>query len=90
MSEIDQRWLEELEARYDPEMAFRPTSHWVRAFVTWLLVLLGIYHFYTAGFGIPAERLAATGFGAEHPIDPGEDPAALARNRRIEFKLTSR
>ncbi len=56
MNEIDQRRLEELEARYDPEMAFRPTSHWVRTFVTWLLVLLGIYHFYTAGFGIPAEQ----------------------------------
>ena len=56
MSDIDQRRLEELEARYDPEMAFRPTSNWVRTFVTWLLVLLGIYHFYTAGFGIPAEQ----------------------------------
>jgi len=41
-------------------------------------------------FGIPPERLAATGFGAEHPIDTGDDPASLARNRRIEFKLTSR
>ncbi|MEQ8659569.1 MAG: OmpA family protein, partial [Gammaproteobacteria bacterium] len=41
-------------------------------------------------FGIPPARLAATGFGAHHPIDSGEDAAALARNRRIEFKLTSR
>ncbi|MCB1746030.1 MAG: peptidoglycan -binding protein [Gammaproteobacteria bacterium] len=41
-------------------------------------------------FGIPPTRLAATGFGPYHPIDNGDSPAALARNRRIEFKLTSR
>ncbi|MGE0483453.1 MAG: peptidoglycan -binding protein [Gammaproteobacteria bacterium] len=41
-------------------------------------------------FGIPPRRLAPTGFGPYHPIDDGDAPAALARNRRIEFKLTSR
>lgn len=40
--------------------------------------------------GIPANRLAATGFGEFHPIDPGETPEALARNRRIELKFTER
>ena len=40
--------------------------------------------------GLPAERLAATGFGEFQPIDPGDDPSALARNRRIELKLTQR
>jgi chemotaxis protein MotB len=40
--------------------------------------------------GIPPERLAATGYGEFHPLDPGETPEALARNRRIELKLTSR
>ncbi len=40
--------------------------------------------------GIPPERLVAAGFGEHHPLDPGTDEAALARNRRIEFKLTSR
>lgn len=40
--------------------------------------------------GIPAKNLAATGFGAHHPINPGSTDAALAENRRIEFKLTSR
>lgn len=40
--------------------------------------------------GIPAERLAATGYGEFHPLDPGESVEALARNRRIELKLTSR
>jgi chemotaxis protein MotB len=40
--------------------------------------------------GIPPERLAATGYGEFHPLDPGDTPEALARNRRIELKLTSR
>jgi chemotaxis protein MotB len=39
--------------------------------------------------GIPPERLAATGFGEYHPLDPRDDEIAYRRNRRIEFKLTS-
>jgi chemotaxis protein MotB len=38
--------------------------------------------------GIPANRLAATGFGENRPLDPGDDESAYRRNRRIEFKLT--
>lgn len=38
--------------------------------------------------GVPAERLAATGFGDQRPVDPGETDEAYAKNRRIEFKLT--
>lgn len=37
--------------------------------------------------GVPADRLAAAGFGQYQPIDPGDDTAARARNRRIELKL---
>jgi len=40
--------------------------------------------------GVPAERLAAAGFGAEQPLDRREDEIALRRNRRIELKLTER
>ena len=40
--------------------------------------------------GLPPERLAATGFGEYQPIDPGDSPEALARNRRIELKFTER
>jgi chemotaxis protein MotB len=40
--------------------------------------------------GIPAHRLAATGFGEFHPLDRGSSEAALARNRRIEIQLTNR
>jgi chemotaxis protein MotB len=41
-------------------------------------------------FGIPPERLAATGFGEFQPVDPADTAAARARNRRIEFRLTDR
>jgi chemotaxis protein MotB len=40
--------------------------------------------------GLPADRLAATGFGEFQPIDAGDTPEALARNRRIELKFTER
>ena len=39
---------------------------------------------------LPAERFAATGFGEFQPIDKGKNEKALARNRRIEIKLTER
>jgi chemotaxis protein MotB len=38
--------------------------------------------------GVPSAHLAATGFGDNHPIDPGDTTAAYARNRRIELRLT--
>ena len=40
--------------------------------------------------GIPAERLAATGFGEHQPLDARDDEIAFRRNRRIELKLTQR
>ncbi len=40
--------------------------------------------------GIPAHRLAATGFGEFQPLDARSDEIAFRRNRRIEFKLTER
>ena len=39
---------------------------------------------------LPPDRLAATGFGEFQPVDNGDTPEALARNRRIELKLTER
>lgn len=45
---------------------------------------------YLIGMGVPAERLAAAGFGEFQPLEPGTGPAALAMNRRIELKLDSR
>jgi chemotaxis protein MotB len=40
--------------------------------------------------GIPARRLAATGFGENQPIDDRDDEIGRRRNRRIELKLTQR
>ena len=45
---------------------------------------------YLISKGVPPERLAATGFGQYHPIDPRDTEEAKARNRRIELKLTER
>ncbi|HYZ63153.1 MAG TPA: peptidoglycan-binding protein, partial [Acetobacteraceae bacterium] len=39
---------------------------------------------------IPPTHLAATGFGEYQPLDSAETPAAYARNRRIELRLTDR
>jgi len=39
---------------------------------------------------VPPERLAPTGFGEFQPLDNGDTAQALARNRRIELKLTER
>ena len=38
--------------------------------------------------GVPPNRLAPTGFGQFQPIDLGISASSLARNRRIELKLT--
>lgn len=38
--------------------------------------------------GIPANRLAATGFGEFQPLNDGNSPEDLSANRRIELKFT--
>ncbi len=40
--------------------------------------------------GIPPNRLAATGFAENQPLDPADTPEAYAKNRRIEIRLTDR
>jgi len=40
--------------------------------------------------GVPGRRLLATGSGSTSPLVSGFSAAALAQNRRIEFKLTER
>ena len=40
--------------------------------------------------GVPPGRLAATAFAQYQPVAEGDDPASLARNRRIEFRFTQR
>src|SRR5271155_4874864 len=45
---------------------------------------------YLVSRGVDPHFLAAAGFGEFQPIDSGTDEEALARNRRIELKLTER
>jgi chemotaxis protein MotB len=45
---------------------------------------------YLIARGISPQRLVAAGFGEFQPIDSGNSDEALARNRRIELKLTER
>lgn len=40
--------------------------------------------------GVAPKRLAAAGLGEFQPLDEGKGPAANARNRRIEMRLTDR
>jgi chemotaxis protein MotB len=45
---------------------------------------------YLMSHGIAPQHLVAAGFGEFQPIDRGTSEAALAKNRRIELKLTER
>jgi chemotaxis protein MotB len=45
---------------------------------------------YLASRGVEPRRLVAAGYGEFAPLEPGEAPDVLTRNRRIELKLTSR
>ena len=51
---------------------------------------LSVVRFLSEAQGLPAERLAALGYGEYQPVTDGDDPAALARNRRIELKFAER
>ena len=43
---------------------------------------------YLVAQGVSAQHLVPAGFGDSRPIDTGDTDEALAKNRRIEFKLT--
>ena len=45
---------------------------------------------YLISRGLPADRIAATGFGEFQPLDVANNDEAWRRNRRIEFKITER
>lgn len=45
---------------------------------------------YLIDHGVPPNRLVAAGFGEFQPLDSHDSEEALARNRRIELKLTER
>ena len=49
---------------------------------------LSVVRYMSTRFNVNPKRLAAAGFGEYHPIAEGTSTEALARNRRIELKLT--
>ncbi len=51
---------------------------------------LSVVRYMIDELGIPANRLAANGFGEHQPIAVGDDQISLAQNRRIEIKFTER
>jgi TRAP transporter 4TM/12TM fusion protein len=52
---LDERKLQELEEKFDPEMRFRATVPPATQIVKWLLIALSCFHYYTAGFGLLRE-----------------------------------
>jgi len=52
---LDEKKLQELEQKFDPEMRFRPLTTRAATVVGALLILLSVFHFYTAGFGLLQE-----------------------------------
>ncbi|MFC5497796.1 TRAP transporter permease [Caenimonas terrae] len=52
---LDEKKLQELEEKFDPEMRFRPVVPPALQIVTWLLIALSCFHYYTAGFGLLRE-----------------------------------
>lgn len=51
----DDRQLQQLEEKYDPEMRFRPLTKGAATLVGGLLIVLSAFHYYTAGFGLLQE-----------------------------------
>jgi TRAP transporter 4TM/12TM fusion protein len=52
---IDEKNVAELEAKYDSEMRFRPMAPTALKTITFLLLALSAFHYYTAGFGLLRE-----------------------------------
>jgi TRAP transporter 4TM/12TM fusion protein len=52
---LDERKLQELEEKFDPEIRFRPTVPPATWLVMALLIALSLFHYYTAGFGLLRE-----------------------------------
>jgi chemotaxis protein MotB len=83
----DVNWLLRVDGHADrqPVQGGRFTSNWElsaeRAINVVKLLIIA---------GVPADRLAATAFGDNQPLDPRDTPDAYARNRRIELRLTDR
>lgn len=43
---------------------------------------------YLASLGVPPNRMSTVSYGSELPVDPGHNPAAWAKNRRVYLRVT--
>ncbi|WP_390911108.1 TRAP transporter fused permease subunit [Pseudosulfitobacter sp. SM2401] len=55
--ELTPEELAEIERKYDPETAFRPTGKQLGFVIAAFLVSMSVYHFYASGFGLIRELL---------------------------------
>ena len=80
-------WILQVEGHTDdiPVRAGRFTDNWDLSTERALSVVR-----FLADQGLPANRLAAAGYGEFQPLDSGDSDEARRRNRRIEMKLTQR
>ncbi len=52
---LDEQQIQALERKFDPEMRFRPLTGGAASLVGGLLIVLSLFHYYTAGFGLLQE-----------------------------------
>lgn len=80
-------WVLRVDGHTDrvPIANFRYPSNWELSAARAISV---VKHLAESGF--PADRLAATGFGPNQPIDPADNETAYRKNRRIEIRLDQR
>jgi chemotaxis protein MotB len=83
----DINWVLQVEGHTDdiPVRAGRFADNWDLSTERALSVVR-----FLAEQGLPANRLAATGYGEFQPLDPGKNDNSRQRNRRIELKITQR
>ena len=55
--ELDEAKARELEEKFDSEIRFRPLAPAAGWLVGWLLIILSLFHYYTAGFGLLSEMV---------------------------------
>jgi TRAP transporter 4TM/12TM fusion protein len=55
--ELDEAKARALEEKFDPEIRFRPLAPFAAQLVGALLIILSLFHYYTAGFGLLQEMM---------------------------------
>lgn len=81
----DTNWILRVDGHTDNRPTTKYSSNWELSSKRSISVIK-----FLISKGIPAKRLAATGFGEHHPIADNTSNLERSINRRIEFKLTER